>query len=75
MIVVTINKEKYRYDIHAIFKSFYPEEDINVYIKGTSEEKSDEGKITADIYVGDTEGYMEMTLVRADGETKHIKEE
>jgi len=75
MIVVTINKEKYRYDIHAIFKSFFPEEEINVYIKGTRDDKSDEGKISADIFVGDDEGYMEMTLVSADGSIKHEKKE
>lgn len=38
MITVITNREKYFYDIHSLVKSFYPEEDVLVFVKGTREE-------------------------------------
>jgi len=38
MIIVVTNLEKYFYDIHSLFKSFYKEEDVIVFCKGTKKE-------------------------------------
>ena len=46
MKVVYLKKDKYQYDVHSLFKAFYPEEDVMVLIgeKGDNPEK--EAKIT-----------------------------
>ena len=41
MQVIYIKEDKYQYDIHSLFKAFYPDEDVRVIIgeKGTAIEK------------------------------------
>jgi len=34
MIRITLSKDEYEYDIHAIVKAFYPDEQIKVYKPG-----------------------------------------
>ena len=43
MIIVTLNEDRYAYDIHSLVKAFYPEQEIKVFVKGTKEERSDAG--------------------------------
>lgn len=43
MIIVTLNKDRYAYDIHSLVKAFYPEQDVKVFAEGTKEEQSDAG--------------------------------
>ncbi len=41
MQVIYIKEDKFQYDIHSLFKAFYPDEDVRVIIgeKGTVPEK------------------------------------
>lgn len=41
MIIVTLNEDRYAYDIHSLVKAFYPEQEIKVFVKGTKEERSE----------------------------------
>ncbi len=43
MIIVTLNEDRYAYDIHSLVKAFYPEQDVKVFEEGTKEERSDAG--------------------------------
>ena len=43
MIIVTLNEDRYAYDIHSLVKAFYPEQDVKVFAEGTKEEQSDAG--------------------------------
>ena len=33
MIIVTLNEDRYAYDIHSLVKAFYPEQEIKVFVK------------------------------------------
>lgn len=41
MIVVTLNEDKFAYDIHSLVKAFYPEQDVKVFVEGEKELASD----------------------------------
>lgn len=43
MIVVTLNEDKYAYDIHSLVKAFYPEQDVKVFAEGEKDLTSDPG--------------------------------
>ena len=43
MIIVTLNEDRYAYDIQSLVKAFYPEQDVKVFAEGTKEEQSDAG--------------------------------
>ena len=43
MIIVTLNEDRYAYDIHSLVKAFYPEQNVKVFAEGTKEEQSDAG--------------------------------
>lgn len=43
MIVVTLNEDKFAYDIHSLVKAFYPEQDVKVFVEGEKELASDSG--------------------------------
>lgn len=43
MIVVTLNEDKYAYDIHSLVKAFYPEQDVKVFVEGEKDLASDPG--------------------------------
>ncbi|WP_130836536.1 coproporphyrinogen dehydrogenase HemZ [Lachnoclostridium sp. Marseille-P6806] len=38
MKIATVNKDLYRYEIHALIKAFYPEEDVKVFVFADSPE-------------------------------------
>lgn len=44
MLVVTLNEDKFAYDIHSLVKAFYPEEEIKVFLEGEKDLHSDPGK-------------------------------
>jgi len=43
MIVVTLNEDKFAYDIHSLIKAFYPAQDVKVFVEGEKELTSDAG--------------------------------
>lgn len=43
MIIVTLNEDRYAYDIHSLVKAFYPQQDVKVFVEGTKDERSDAG--------------------------------
>ncbi|MDO4293289.1 MAG: coproporphyrinogen dehydrogenase HemZ [Eubacteriales bacterium] len=43
MIIVTLNEDRYAYDIHSLVKAFYPEQEVKVFVEGTKEEESSAG--------------------------------
>jgi len=43
MIVVTLNEDKFAYDIHSLVKAFYPEQEVKVFTEGEKELASDPG--------------------------------
>ena len=43
MIIVTLNEDKYAYDIHSLVKAFYPQQEVKVFLEGTKELRSGEG--------------------------------
>ncbi len=43
MLIVTLNEDKFAYDIHSLVKAFYPEQDVKVFVEGTKELAGDPG--------------------------------
>lgn len=43
MIAVTLNEDRFAYDIHSLVKAFYPAQDIKVFVEGEKELNSDAG--------------------------------
>lgn len=41
MIAVTLNEDKFAYDIHSLVKAFYPEQDVKVFVEGEKDLASD----------------------------------
>ena len=39
MIKIYTNRENYQYDLHAMFKAFYPEQEVRVYGESEPDEK------------------------------------
>lgn len=63
MIIVTTDKEKYFYDIHSLVKSFYPEEDVLVFVKDSINIQKDANIIfSIDLVLGWDEGYIKATF-------------
>lgn len=58
MKVVYLKTDKYQYDVHSLFKAFYPEEDVMVLIgeKGANPEKEAKISDTDEIFEIDYEG-------------------
>lgn len=42
MIKIYTNRENYQYDLHALIKAFYPEQDARVYDEGMMEERNED---------------------------------
>ena len=43
MIKIFISEDKYGYDIHSLFKAFFPAEDVKVIVSHDGKEEADEG--------------------------------
>ena len=68
MIIVNTDKEKYFYDIHSLVKSFYPEEDVLVFVKGSREIPEDSNVIlTIDLGLMWDEGHIDARFIKEDG--------
>ncbi len=64
MIIVYTDKEKYFYDIHSLVKSFYPEEDVLVFVKGTRQIPEDANVIlTIDMTLSWDEGHIDADFI------------
>ncbi len=67
MIKIYTNREQYQYDLHALFKAFYPEQEVRVY--GLCEqEKREDGEARAVLIFNDSK--MEAVL-DIDGEKEY----
>ena len=70
MKVVYLKTDKYQYDVHSLFKAFYPEEDVMVLIgeKGANPEKeakiSDADEIFEIDYEGDDKNEVKQLVYR-----------
>jgi len=62
MFAVEINKEKYEYDIQALVKSFYPEEQVAVLLPESREDKRRELKDRVRIRLNVQEDGAELTV-------------
>ena len=68
MIIVNTDKEKYFYDIHSLVKSFYPEEDVLVFVKGSREIPEESHVIlTIDMGLKWDEGHIDARFIKEDG--------
>ena len=54
MFLIKINQESYEYDIHALIKAFYPEENVRVLVEGISAERAEE-PFSMEVHVGESE--------------------
>lgn len=64
MIIVYTDKEKYFYDIHSLVKSFYPEEDVLVFVKGSRQIPEDANVIlTIDMTLAWDEGHIDADFI------------
>lgn len=43
MLIVTLNEEKFAYDIHSLVKAFYPEQEVKVFLQGSKTLAGDPG--------------------------------
>lgn len=68
MIIVNTDREKYFYDIHSLVKSFYPEEDVLVFVKGSRDIPGDETIIlTINLDLKWDEGHIDAKFLSEDG--------
>ncbi|MCR4903190.1 MAG: coproporphyrinogen dehydrogenase HemZ [Butyrivibrio sp.] len=67
MIVVNLNKDKYKYDIHSLIKAFYPEQDIKMVVEGEPKDHSDKGQIEIDIINNEEKGLLKMVIHHPEG--------
>ncbi len=73
MIIVNTDKEKYFYDIHSLVKSFYPEEDVLVFVKGSREIPEDSKVIlTIDLFLKWDEGHIDAEFIKESGEKESL---
>ncbi|WP_026651302.1 coproporphyrinogen dehydrogenase HemZ [Butyrivibrio proteoclasticus] len=67
---IFLNEDRYQYDIHSLFKAFYPSEDVKVTITADGEISTDltDYYIVNYKYQDDSrlEGIIEMSLIRGD---------
>lgn len=66
MIAVLLNIDKYKYDIHSLVKSFFPEQDIRFYIEPCEEDIS-EALFTIHVKMDLDKGLINTELEENDG--------
>ncbi|MCR5674935.1 MAG: coproporphyrinogen dehydrogenase HemZ [Lachnospiraceae bacterium] len=81
MIAVSVNKDRFFYDIHSLVKAFYPEEEVACFVRGTKDVRSSEGSIALSVDLAEEKGEIFVSLSQGregwsvpEG-TKGIKEE
>ncbi|WP_029321211.1 coproporphyrinogen dehydrogenase HemZ [Butyrivibrio sp. AE3004] len=70
MILVRINKDRYKYDIHSLVKAFYPKEDVSVVTDEEYENKEIDEKLISfriEIDFSEDAGKITMKIIRKDG--------
>ncbi|WP_026524261.1 coproporphyrinogen dehydrogenase HemZ [Butyrivibrio sp. MB2005] len=74
MILVNLNKDKFKYDIHSLVKAFYPAEDVQVLTTEEleSRENTDETDNAPDIRIDllEDEGHIDISFLQEDGSYK-----
>lgn len=68
MIVVKLNQTGFEYDIHSLFKAFYPSEDVKVFERGTKEFVSTQGMPEGTVFF--EEGSIRVSVAPAAKEEK-----
>ncbi|MBR5115974.1 MAG: hypothetical protein IK096_02815, partial [Lachnospiraceae bacterium] len=70
MIAVSVNKDRFFYDIHSLVKAFYPKETVTCYVAG--EKTIDPGKLllSFDILLREEAGEITVTLKGSDGNAR-----
>ncbi|MDE7268792.1 MAG: coproporphyrinogen dehydrogenase HemZ, partial [Lachnospiraceae bacterium] len=73
MIKIYTNLENYQYDLHALFKAFYPEQEVQVYGEGAlNEQENDSRRVIIHFYerrieaVFDIDGKKKYTNIYKD---------
>ncbi len=69
MILVELNEDRYKYDIHSLVKAFYPAEDVQVLTSEEKKEKLGAEAPSSDIRIGlfEEQGRIEMEILQEDG--------
>lgn len=67
VIAVILNKAQLEYDIHSMVKAFFPEETVKVFVEGTKDLVSDEGKPEVHIEMEETQ--IVVSLLETKGAT------
>ncbi|WP_026510368.1 coproporphyrinogen dehydrogenase HemZ [Butyrivibrio sp. LC3010] len=76
MILVRINKDKYKYDIHSLVKAFYSKEDVSVLTdEEIAKKEFDENDILfkIEIFLEEEKGEISMKIIRKDGSCAEAK--
>ncbi len=76
MILVELNEDRFKYDIHSLVKAFYPAEDVQVLTSDEKKEKLGEEAPSSDIRIGlfEEQGRIEMEILQEDGSYSNADE-
>lgn len=64
MIKIITTEDKYGYDIHSLFKAFYPSEDVKVIVSSDGKYEADEGDKIYDIDVSVSKNDLKKNIYR-----------
>ena len=67
MIGVSVNKDRFFYDIHSLVKAFYPGENVSCFVKGEKEIVSTAGSPSLSVDLREEIGEITVTLISPDG--------
>lgn len=83
MILVTLNKDKFKYDIHSLVKAFYPKEDVKVLTHEelncgnlmSKDEIDSNGDVlfSINIVLDEDNGHISMRIIHNDGSEAFAK--
>ena len=64
MIKIITTEDKYGYDIHSLFKAFFPSEDVKVFVSSDGKYEADEGDKIYDIDVSVSKNDLKKNIYR-----------
>ncbi len=67
MILVILNKDKFKYDIHSLVKAFYPKEDVSVLTNEEARDKEQDYIFKIEIDLMEEQGQIFMRIIHGDG--------
>ncbi|MCR5095071.1 MAG: coproporphyrinogen dehydrogenase HemZ [Lachnospiraceae bacterium] len=70
MICISVNKDRFFYDIHSLVKAFYPTEEVSCFVSGTKSTDKDAGPIALDITLSEERGTIAAVLFRKGDEDR-----